>query len=42
MQAIIYEEKPYLFLVSPQERIAIHSRFEGESSLRRPGDDEKN
>ena len=41
IQAIIYEEQPYLFLVSPQERIAIHSRFEGESSLRRPGYDEK-
>jgi peptide/nickel transport system substrate-binding protein len=41
IQAIIYDEQPYVFLVSPQERIAIHSRFEGESSLRRPGYDEK-
>lgn len=41
IQAIIYDEQPYLFLVSPKERIAIHSRFEGESSIRRPGYDEK-
>lgn len=41
IQTIIHEEQPYVFLVSPKERIAIHSRFEAETSIKRPGYDEK-
>ncbi len=38
IQEIIYEEQPYVFLVSPKERIIIHSRFDNaEPSVNRPG-----
>ncbi len=42
IQEIIYDEQPYIFLVSPKERIAIHNRFEDtQVSIRRPGFNEK-
>lgn len=42
IQELIYEEQPYVFLVSPQNKILIHSRFDNaESSINRPGYDEK-
>ncbi|MBP6665151.1 MAG: hypothetical protein KA168_07680 [Chitinophagales bacterium] len=42
IQQIIYDEQPYVFLVSPKERIAIHNRFgNAEPSINRPGFDEK-
>ncbi|MBI1228377.1 MAG: hypothetical protein GC192_24295 [Bacteroidetes bacterium] len=31
-QQVIYDEQPFIFLFSPQERIAIHQRFEPEVS----------
>ncbi len=38
IQEIIYEEQPYVFLVSPKERIVIHNRFDNaEPSVNRPG-----
>jgi len=36
-QELIYEEQPYIFLFSPQERIAISKRFNAIASARRPG-----
>lgn len=36
-QEIVYEQQPVIFLFTPNERIAIHKRFEAEPSLRRPG-----
>lgn len=36
-QAMLYEEQPAIFLFVPQERIAIHKRFEATTSLKRPG-----
>lgn len=42
IQEIIYEEQPYVFLCSPKNRLAIHSRFKADPSLRRPNFDEKN
>lgn len=36
-QELIYEEQPYIFLFSPQERIAISKRFDAAASARRPG-----
>ena len=41
-QELVYEEQPYIFLTSPKERIAIHSRFDNaKPSLNRPGYNEK-
>ena len=37
IQEMIYKEQPYIFLFTPKERIAIHKRFEAETSARRPG-----
>lgn len=37
IQEMIYEEQPYIFLFAPKERIAIHKRFEAETSALRPG-----
>ncbi|HNL06835.1 MAG TPA: ABC transporter substrate-binding protein, partial [Chitinophagales bacterium] len=38
IQEIIYDEQPYIFLVSLKERIAIHKRFSNaNSSVARPG-----
>ena len=37
IQEIIYDEQPYIFLFAPKERIAIHKRFEAETSVKRPG-----
>ncbi len=37
IQQKIYEEQPYIFLFAPKERIAIHKRFEAETSAKRPG-----
>jgi peptide/nickel transport system substrate-binding protein len=36
-QQIVYDEQPYVFLFAPQERIAIHKRFDTEPSSLRPG-----
>lgn len=42
IQERIYDEQPYIFLVSPKERIAIHNRFEDtQVSIKRPGFNEK-
>lgn len=38
IQAMIYDEQPYVFICVPSERIAIHKRFEGrETTPARPG-----
>lgn len=37
IQKIIYDEQPYIFLFNPQERIAIHKRFDVQPSALRPG-----
>ena len=37
IQELIYEDQPYIFLFAPKERIAIHKRFEAETSALRPG-----
>ena len=37
LQEIIYEEQPCIFLIAPQERIAIHKRFEAKPTIVRPG-----
>lgn len=36
-QEIVYEEQPYIFLFTPQERIVISKRFAAEPSVLRPG-----
>ncbi|MCP3930584.1 MAG: ABC transporter substrate-binding protein [Bacteroidetes bacterium] len=36
-QQIVYEEQPYIFMITPQERLAIHKRFEAKVSAKRPG-----
>lgn len=36
-QEIVYEEQPCIFLIAPQERLAIHKRFEARPTLVRPG-----
>jgi peptide/nickel transport system substrate-binding protein len=36
-QKELYDETPAMFLFSPLERIAIHKRFEAETSAKRPG-----
>ena len=42
IQQIIYDEQPYIFLVSLKERIAIHSRFaNADATIARPGFNEK-
>lgn len=41
LQEIIYEQAPYVFLISPKERIAIHKRFTAKTYAARPGYDEK-
>ena len=41
MQELIYEDQPYVFLMSPRERIAIHNRFENaDTYVARPGYEE--
>lgn len=37
IQEIIYEETPYIFLVTPLNKIAIHKRFHAKSYSYRPG-----
>ena len=37
IQEMIYDEQPYVFLFAPQERIAIHKRFDTEVTSLRPG-----
>lgn len=41
LQEIISEQAPYVFLISPKERIAIHKRFTAKTYAARPGYDEK-
>ncbi len=36
-QELVYEEQPCIFLIAPQERLAIHKRFEARPSVLRPG-----
>jgi peptide/nickel transport system substrate-binding protein len=36
-QQIVHDEIPYIFLYSPKNRLAIHSRFEAEAYSARPG-----
>lgn len=36
LQGIIYEEQPWIVLFTPQERVVIHKRFEGEPSKIKP------
>ena len=36
IQAEIYNAQPAIYLFSPKERLAIHKRFEAETSLKRP------
>lgn len=41
-QEMVAEDQPYIFLYAPQNRLAIHARFDNaEPSLNRPGFDEK-
>ncbi|MGB1204064.1 MAG: ABC transporter substrate-binding protein [Chitinophagales bacterium] len=41
IQELIYEDQPYVFLMSPRERIAIHNRFDNaDTYVARPGYDE--
>lgn len=37
LQEMIYEDQPGIFLFAPQERIAIHKKFDGEATPLRPG-----
>ncbi len=36
-QELVYEEQPCIFMLAPQERLAIHKRFEAHPSVLRPG-----
>ena len=36
-QEIIYEEQPYVFFFAPTARLAIHKRFEAETTSIFPG-----
>lgn len=40
-QEIVANDQPYIFLYAPQNRLAIHARFNAEPSLNRPGFDER-
>lgn len=41
LQEIINEQAPYVFLITPLERISIHKRFDAKTYAARPGYDEK-
>ena len=37
LQEIIYEDQPFIFIAAPQERMAVHKRFEPVVTTLRPG-----